>query len=89
LKSNLYLCSFFNVVTKDGISWTATRLSRFNTMKFKLLIEKQRKPRLVLQRRSQNGISWTAKRPGRFNHMKFQLLIEKQSIPLLFLQRRH
>jgi phage gpG-like protein len=41
LKSKVYVCSFFNVVTKDGISWTAWRPCRFNPMKFKLLIEKE------------------------------------------------
>jgi hypothetical protein len=31
-----------NVVTKDGISWTAPRRARFIPMKFKVLIEKKR-----------------------------------------------
>jgi hypothetical protein len=37
----LYFCSFFNVFTKDGISWTATIPGRINHMTFKLLFEKE------------------------------------------------
>jgi hypothetical protein len=73
LKNKVYLCSFFHVVTKDGISWTAPRPGRFKPMKVKEIIVLLL---FLLKLVNKYGISWTAPRHGRFNPMKLKLLIE-------------
>jgi hypothetical protein len=90
LKSKVYICSFFNVVTNDGISGTATRPGRFNPMKIKLLIENYSYTSPLSSTSSlMMALVGQQHAPAALTQWNLSCSLKRKFIPLLFLQRRH
>jgi hypothetical protein len=89
LKSKVYLCTSFNVVTNDGISWTASRSGRFKPMKFKLLIEKESYTSALSSTSSlKMALVGQQHAPAAITTCHSSYTLKMKVIPRLFLQRR-